>query len=1091
MLNIENDSNSICEEPQIYYYSSSSNFGVGAMFSERNLKTYKAYTMDITSCPDKNNNNFSLYNTIMLPHIMKESSSDSKQNISYNNNNNNNKNNNNNNISKTPNEKINPYLKKDNTRIKTDSSKDEKNISDEKQLTNTLIEIKETNDSINKKEINNKESIALEENPFFLGKNSTLCNYNNNSKIKKNIKDNNTNNNNSNEKNDSETKEFLGSGPCKSVICDDKKRKKSIKDDDKSENLIKKSKKLNLKRDFLNTKPEYKREKSIKERYLKKKSFFIQLKYNKKEIDKEEELTNKKDKDKDKFKSDNKHNKNIKEPRSKSYYYSNKFITHSFNQNLLKTLSKKKKSDNSNNNNNININIEEYNYNDEKYSESKKNNKLRSQKNNKLNKQKNSKDDNKKINTNKSSRYKLSQVSKGIKLFKEKDNGNDDVDADDNSSKEKSFNLKKNKKSDVKNKRYNSKNEIKRIKLNNKDSDKEKKIKNQKNLEKMNLQKIKENNKIFDNNLDEKDEKKSKEKFKIFSCKQQIIIEEKDNNESNKNKINKCLTADLVRKKSFNTKYKNAISPSKKKIPNMIGINLFADNKNKKKKNIDFEFALKNNLKKMQFNLFSKDKFTNTEFSDSDYLKYTLECMDLILDLDMEKQTRLKNQINFNFPKPKKNKIKKRIALFDLDETIVHCTGDIKTQKDKYQHAVEIKLPGKQAVEVGINIRPYWKQTLNLIKKNYHIVIYTASHQAYADSVLDFMDPKKKYFKYRLYRNNCSLVDVDGAKFYVKDLDILTEHYDLKDIVIVDNSVLSFSFHLHNGIPIVPYYDEDKDGSLYVVGLYLMHIFKEDDLREANKKQINLDSFMEEAKKRKEEEYIDVNQIDEESECKEDDENNNDNNNNINNDNEKNDKNENISSKRLSKKSIDLESKTSEKKKFSEKKLHLVKKRSSNFLNIIDHHNEQNNDFAQKKLMSQSKLINMYYEVKDKSTKNDEIIDNLQEKIKKKSNLNEQSTNNIEKNNTNQTTIVFVDNDDEELDCKSDPGNFHNDQNNISDNESSEEDKEAAILKRVYTIIEDNPIKDSDLNSGDKTTKNNSRTKLGFIRSNFFNNFKI
>ena len=185
MLDIENDNNSICEEPQIYYYSTSSNFGVGAMFSERNLKTYKPYTMDITPFPDTNNNHFSLYNTIMLPHIMKESSLDSKQEISYSNNNNNN---NNNNISKAPIEKINSYLKKDNTRIKTDSSKDEKNISDEKQLTNTLIEIKETNDSINKKDTNNKESIALEENPFFLGKNISLCNYNNNTKLKKNIK---------------------------------------------------------------------------------------------------------------------------------------------------------------------------------------------------------------------------------------------------------------------------------------------------------------------------------------------------------------------------------------------------------------------------------------------------------------------------------------------------------------------------------------------------------------------------------------------------------------------------------------------------------------------------------------------------------------------------------------------------------------------------------------------------------------------------------------------------------------------------------------------------------------------------------------
>ena len=65
----------------------------------------------------------------------------------------------------------------------------------------------------------------------------------------------------------------------------------------------------------------------------------------------------------------------------------------------------------------------------------------------------------------------------------------------------------------------------------------------------------------------------------------------------------------------------------------------------------------------MQFNLFSKDKFTNTEVSNSDYLNYTLNCMDLILDIDIEKQTRLKNKINFNFKKSKKKNIKKKNSI--------------------------------------------------------------------------------------------------------------------------------------------------------------------------------------------------------------------------------------------------------------------------------------------------------------------------------------------------------------------------------------------------------------------------------------------
>jgi hypothetical protein len=355
------------------------------------------------------------------------------------------------------------------------------------------------------------------------------------------------------------------------------------------------------------------------------------------------------------------------------------------------------------------------------------------------------------------------------------------------------------------------------------------------------------------------------------------------------------------------------------------------------------------------------------------------------------------------------------------------------------------------------------------------------------------MDPKKKYFKYRLYRNNCSLIDVDGAKFYVKDLDIFNEYYDLKDIVIIDNSVLSFAFHLHNGIPIVPYYDEDKDGSLYVVGLYLLHIFNEEDLRDANKKQINLDSFLEEAKKNKdlEEEFVDENKIVEESDSKEDDNNDSNKENNAGN-NKENDNIKKSVEKKFSKKSFDQDNKTCDNdKKKSEKRLYYgVKKKSSNFLCSLEYNREQENDFTQKKLMSQSKLINMYYEVKDKSPKSDHI--NEPPKIK----LSNENRNNLDnenlasvkkKNNDNKATIIFVDNDD--LDCKSDPG-FAPNEPNFSDNDSSDKEnqKDEPVLMRLYTIYNDGSCQ----NRRDSTaSKDNIRTKLGFIRSNFYNKFKI
>ena len=236
--------------------------------------------------------------------------------------------------------------------------------------------------------------------------------------------------------------------------------------------------------------------------------------------------------------------------------------------------------------------------------------------------------------------------------------------------------------------------------------------------------------------------------------------------------------------------------------------------------------------------------YTNQEMVD-DENEYMIECFKILLKLDKSKQPRCKNKVNFNFEySPNENKNKK-IALFDLDETLVHCT---KEKKGLNGDSVNIELPTNKVVNVGLNIRPHWKEALDLIKKHYHIVVYTASHQSYADAVLDYIDKDNKYFQYRLYRNHCVQCDVDGIKFYVKDLDTLSEKYNLKDVVLIDNSVLSFAYHLNNGIPIVPYIEQKEDSQLLMLAYYLLSIANFDDLTEENKKHINIEHFILEVK---------------------------------------------------------------------------------------------------------------------------------------------------------------------------------------------------------------------------------------------------
>ena len=60
-----------------------------------------------------------------------------------------------------------------------------------------------------------------------------------------------------------------------------------------------------------------------------------------------------------------------------------------------------------------------------------------------------------------------------------------------------------------------------------------------------------------------------------------------------------------------------------------------------------------------------------------------------------------------------KKTFRKRICVFDLDETLVHCVGSIKnTKPNEYQNVIKVLLPNKVAVDVGLNVRPNWKESL-------------------------------------------------------------------------------------------------------------------------------------------------------------------------------------------------------------------------------------------------------------------------------------------------------------------------------------------------------------------------------------------
>lgn len=144
--------------------------------------------------------------------------------------------------------------------------------------------------------------------------------------------------------------------------------------------------------------------------------------------------------------------------------------------------------------------------------------------------------------------------------------------------------------------------------------------------------------------------------------------------------------------------------------------------------------------------------------------------------------------------------------------------------KGKYQIMVADEV-------INVNIRPHLMDSLHELKQSFQLVAFTASEKSYADAILDFIDPANKIFDMRLYRHNC----VKTPFGMVKDLRII-KNRDLKDIIIIDNSCLSFAFNINNGVPILPFFDNDQDEELKHLTYYLNRLQDQNiaDVREQN-----------------------------------------------------------------------------------------------------------------------------------------------------------------------------------------------------------------------------------------------------------------
>ncbi|CAD8054536.1 unnamed protein product [Paramecium sonneborni] len=175
-----------------------------------------------------------------------------------------------------------------------------------------------------------------------------------------------------------------------------------------------------------------------------------------------------------------------------------------------------------------------------------------------------------------------------------------------------------------------------------------------------------------------------------------------------------------------------------------------------------------------------------------------------------------KYQLGIDTPKSHTRKI----CVLDLDETLVHSQFK---GENGYDFLLDI-IVQSQLFKVFVTVRPGVEAFLESLSEYFEIVLWTASLKEYADPVMDIIDPQRR-IQTRLYRESCT--QVKGG--LTKNLNKLGRN--LKDVIIIDNSQMSFMFQTENGFLIKDFISDQNDKELDQLLPFLIWLSQQSDVR--------------------------------------------------------------------------------------------------------------------------------------------------------------------------------------------------------------------------------------------------------------------
>lgn len=152
-------------------------------------------------------------------------------------------------------------------------------------------------------------------------------------------------------------------------------------------------------------------------------------------------------------------------------------------------------------------------------------------------------------------------------------------------------------------------------------------------------------------------------------------------------------------------------------------------------------------------------------------------------------------------------------------------------------------------LQLYISYRPYLFSTLRTLSRYFELILFTAGTKTYAKAVASKIQQSETFFDHIISREFC--IQNFQCKYFAKDLNILLEGRELKDIIIVDNRAESFAYQIKNGIPIPDYEGNKEDEELAVLTEYLLSFRNEKDVRNKIVKDFGLSKLIDKQRCRK------------------------------------------------------------------------------------------------------------------------------------------------------------------------------------------------------------------------------------------------